>query len=683
MRKQSYLYALMFIFFLFSDMGASENLKALNVMPAPAKVVPKKGKFRLAESFKAGIKKTGTRRLYRGINRWLDRLSGRTGLFLKHGRVEADHNPAFPDLQILCRRTGKLVPGEDESYVLKIRPGFIKLRARTDIGILHGLETLLQLLDADDRGYFFPAITVRDRPRFPWRGLLIDSARHFLPLEVMKRNLEGMAAVKMNVLHWHLTDDQGFRVECETFPKLHQLGSDGFYYTREQIREVIGFAADRGIRVVPEFDIPGHSTSWLAGYPQLASAPGPYAIERKWGVFDPTFNPALEETYQFFDRFFGEMAELFPDAYVHIGGDENNGKQWDANPDIQAFMKEHRLDDNHALQAYFNRRILKILTKYGKRMMGWDEILQPGLPGNVMIQSWRGVKFLRRAAQEGYFTILSNGYYIDLCQPTVFHYLNDPVPAGSDLTGKERSMIYGGEATMWGELITPETVDSRIWPRTAAIAERLWSPAETRDVNDMYRRLEVVSRNLEELGIMHLKNPEMMRRRLAVDGDSRVLKALTDVVEPVKEYRRHRQGKTYTSLSPLTRLVDIAVPDPLAGREFNHMVKRFLGDDEPNRELAGAIKERFVLWKENHPRLLEIIKCSPVLAEAETLSETLAGVSAIGLQAVEMILSHNKGETAWIEESRLFLKGAAKPRAEVEITILPAVEALLDHLSPR
>lgn len=683
MRKQSYLYALMFVFFLFSDMGASENSKALNVMPVPAKVVPKKGKFRLAESFKAGIKKTGTRRLYRGINRWLHRLSGRTGLFLKHGRVEADHNTAFPDLQILCRRTGKLVPGEDESYVLKIRPGFIKLRARTDIGILRGLETLLQLLDADDKGYFFPAITVRDLPRFPWRGLLIDSARHFLPLEVIKRNLEGMAAVKMNVLHWHLTDDQGFRVECKTFPKLHQLGSDGFYYTREQIREVIDFAADRGIRVVPEFDIPGHSTSWLAGYPQLASAPGPYAIERKWGVFDPTFNPVLEETYQFFDRFFAEMAELFPDTYVHIGGDENNGKQWDANPAIQAFMKEHQLADNHALQAYFNRRILKILTKYGKRMMGWDEILQPGLPGNVMIQSWRGAKFLRRAAQEGYFTILSNGYYIDLCQPTVFHYLNDPVPAGSDLTGKERSMIYGGEATMWGELITPETVDSRIWPRTAAIAERLWSPAETRDVDDMYRRLEVVSRNLEELGIMHLKNPEMIRRRLAGGGDSRVLKALTDVVEPVKEYRRHRLGKDYTSLSPLTRLVDTAVPDPPAGREFNHMVKRFLGADEQNRELADAVKERFVLWKENHPRLLEIIRRSPVLAEAESLSENLAGASSIGLKALDLILSGQKGETDWIKESRLFLKGAAKPRAEVEITILPAVEALLDHLSPR
>jgi hexosaminidase len=200
-------------------------------------------------------------------------------------------------------------------------------------------------------------VSIQDRPRFRWRGLLIDSARHFQPLDVIRRNLDAMAAVKLNVLHWHLSDNQGFRIESKRYPKLHGLGSDGHYYTQDEVRGVIAYAQARGIRVVPEFDMPGHGTSWLVGHPELGSAPGPYAIERKPGVMDPTLDPTREEVYRFLDRFLGEMAALFPDAYLHIGGDENEGKHWAANPRIQAFMQRaHGLQDKHALQAYFNRR---------------------------------------------------------------------------------------------------------------------------------------------------------------------------------------------------------------------------------------------------------------------------------------------------------------------------------------
>src|SRR5438045_4247746 len=227
------------------------------------------------------------------------------------------------------------------------------------------------------------------------------------------------------------------------------MGSDVFMFSHEQVREIIAYARDRGIRVMPEFDIPGHSTSWLVGYPEIGSAPGPYTTERGAGIFEPALDPTREQTYKFLDGFLGEMAGLFPDEYMHIGGDENEGKQWDRNPQIQAFMKEKGIKDNHALQAYFNQRILKILQKHHKKMIGWDEILHPDLPQDIVIQSWRGPKSLAEAARQGYDGILSAGYYIDLMYPAWQHYKNDPVAADTTLSEKELTHILGGEATMW------------------------------------------------------------------------------------------------------------------------------------------------------------------------------------------------------------------------------------------
>ena len=347
-------------------------------------------------------------------------------------------------------------------------------------------------------GFFVPGVEIQDKPRFKWRGLLIDVGRHFEPVEVIKRQLDGMAAVKLNVLHFHLSEDQGFRVESLKYPKLHELGSDGDYYTQAQLRDIVEYARQRGIRVVPEFDMPGHVTSWVVGYPELASAPGPYTIARGFGVFDPAFDPTRESTYKFIDGFIGEMVKIFPDPYWHIGGDENNGKQWAANPKIQAFMKEKQIKDAHGLQTYFNQRLLAILKKHGKRMMGWDEIFQPGLPKEAVIHSWRGQKALFDAAKAGYDGVLSAGYYIDLLETAARHYAVDPLPANSGLTDAEAAHVLGGEATMWGEWVGPETIDSRMWPRAAAIAERFWSPREVNDVDDMYRRLEKISVELEE-----------------------------------------------------------------------------------------------------------------------------------------------------------------------------------------
>src|SRR6266478_190607 len=548
--------------------AASEMIAAgqLALMPVPASVQMQAGRFPITSSFKVMVKSYADDRLRGGIARMLRRLAGRTVLSLA---PEPATDEGAATLVIQCERAGAAVPSlnENESYNLEVTDKQARLVAPTVVGALRGLETFLQLLQGDRDGFYVPAIRINDQPRFPWRGLLVDVARHYEPMEVLKRNLDAMAAVKLNVFHWHLTEDQGFRVESKKFPKLHMLGSDGLFYTQDQVREIIAYARDRGIRVMPEFDIPGHSTSWLVGYPEMGSAPGPYKIERGAGIFEPALDPTREQTYKFLDAFLGEMAALFPDAYMHIGGDENEGKQWNRNPQIQAFMKEKGIKDNHALQAYFNQRILKILQKHHKKMIGWEEILHPDLPKDAVIHSWRGPASLAEAAKKGYNGILSAGYYIDLIFPASKHYLADPIPQNSTLTAEEAKHALGGEATMWGEWVSPETIDSRIWPRTAAIAERLWSPQTVTNVDDMYRRLDVISVRLEELGLTHEKNQAMLLRSLAGGRDTGPLQTLASIVEPVKEYRRYQQ-RPQTTTSPLTGLIDAASPDSRASRNF-------------------------------------------------------------------------------------------------------------------
>jgi hexosaminidase len=645
----------------------------LNLMPVPESVTLRDGRFRIDENLAIGGPGPATSRAFMAAARFMSRLAGRTGLFLKQDFLTAQSPSTEGGIRWTYDRPGALLPNEDESYALTVDPAKVALEAKTDIGVLRGLETLIQLLSADEAGYYFPCVAITDKPRFTWRGLLIDAGRHFQPVDVIKRNLDAMAAVKMNVLHWHLTEDQGFRVESKVFPKLHQLGSDGMFYSQAQIREVIDYAAARGIRVMPEFDIPGHSTSWFVAYPQFSSAPGYYGVERKFGVFGPAFNPADERIYPFFDAFFKEMSALFPDPYMHIGGDEVEGHQWEANPAIQAFKKKNGLADNGALQAYFNKRLLTILNKHGKKMVGWDEIIQPGLPTDIVIHSWRGQKALVEAAQKGYQGILSNGYYIDLCQTAEAHYLNDPLPSDSPLDDRQKALVLGGEATMWSELVTPETIDSRIWPRTAAIAERLWSPASVTNVDDMYRRLGPISIELEELGLLHLKNPDMIFRRLTGDLRIKPLKVLAEAVEPLKNYERHGQA-AYTSLSPFTRFVDACAPESLAARAFRKKVDQFLAGKDP--KLGRAIGADMNLWKVNHALVLPLVAASPALREIEPLSLGLARACEVGLEALDGIMKGESRPAAWAEEKGKILADAAKPAAHAELAVLTAVTKL-------
>ncbi|HNR67597.1 MAG TPA: family 20 glycosylhydrolase [bacterium] len=657
------------------------NEPAPALMPWPAEIKMQSGRFRLDSGLRLAVDGQVSDRMAGAATRFLRRLDERTGLFLAQNRISTADRDSTAQIRLACHRPGRLELFEDESYRLTITPAGVELSAVTDIGILRGLETLLQCLAADQDGYYLPALQIDDAPRFPWRGLMLDVCRHFMPMEVIKRNLDGMAMMKMNVFHWHLSEDQGFRIECKTFPKLHEMGSDGFYFTHAQVREVIAYAADRGIRVIPEFDMPGHATSWFVGYPELASAPGPYEIVRSWGIMDPVMNPIREETYEFLDRFLAEMTALFPDDYFHIGGDENNGKQWNANPEIQAFMQAHGIPDNHALQMHFNNRILELLTKYGKKMVGWDEILHPGMPRNIVIQSWRGKEALIQAARQGYQSILSNGYYIDLMQPTDFHYLNDPLPADTPLTAEEAKRILGGEATSWAELVTPETVDSRIWPRTAAIAERLWSPATVQELDDLYRRLNRIDFLLETVGLTHRRNTELMLRRLADGGDIEPLRTLIDVVEPVKIYNRHRQGKTFTSYSPYTRAADAAHADQPVARNFRRLVQDFL--QQRDRTQAEQIRLLLARWQANDAALQKTLHRSPISRDVAPLSKSLALIADHGLQAMDR-LERGKHLTAKeLDAARLDLQQAKQPAAECELMVVSAIEALVESAATK
>jgi hexosaminidase len=648
-----------------------------NLMPVPASVNILRGRMKVEPSFTAAIQGYSDERLLAGLSRALRRLESRTGMEF-HERALASV-PGAANLVIQCQGAGRAATvaslEEDESYTLEVSERQVVVNAPNVVGALRGLETFLQLLSGDASGYFIPEARIRDKPRFPWRGLLIDVGRHWQPIEAIKRNLDGMAAVKLNVLHLHLTDDQGFRIESKAFPRLHQLGSDGLYYTQDEIRQIVAYARERGIRVVPEFDVPGHTTAWFAGHPELASAPGPYQIERRYGVHDAAMDPTREETYKFLDKFLGEMAALFPDAYMHIGGDEVTGKHWRLNPQIQAFIAKNNLKDKHGLQAYFNGRIAKILQKHGKRMVGWDEILHSDLPRDIVIQSWRGQQSLADGAKRGYAGILSNGYYLDYLAPAAQHYLVDPVSPDSGLSEAEAARVLGGEACMWAEYVSTENLDSRIWPRLAAIAERFWSPREVRDVEDMYRRLEAITVQLEEVGLTHRTYAGKMLRRLA--GGERVepLETLTGVLTPAFFRREH--VRPITQMTPLTRLVDAASPDSRVVREFAAAVSALLDDAPRFESRRERVRSALADWYGLYPAVRVMADRSPVMRDAEPLAGELSEMSAAGLEALHYLSSNVAPPLLWREEKLALLDRIAKTQREIDFAIIPSLKRLV------
>ncbi|HEY1676299.1 MAG TPA: family 20 glycosylhydrolase [Candidatus Sulfotelmatobacter sp.] len=662
----------LFLIILTSVLASAQSRPQLNLMPMPASVQQGTGQLAIAQGFSVSATGTHDPSLDSGVQRFVAQLSRQTGIPF---RPKAG-DPVTLEVHVDHGRDAIQKLGEDESYELTVTDSGAKLNAPTPLGALHGLQTFLQLVTITPTGFVAPAVTIKDQPRFPWRGLLIDVSRHFIPLDVLKRNLDGMAAVKMNVLHWHLSDDQGFRAESEVFPKLTGMGSDGQFYTQAEIRDLIAYAHDRGIRVVPEFDMPGHSRSWFLGYPDLASGPGPYTLEDG----DPITDPTRESTYKFLEKFIAEMAKLFPDEYFHIGGDEVDGKQWNSNPKIQEFIHAHGMKDNKDLQAYFNQRLEKIVSKNHKIMVGWDEILHPDLPKNIVVQSWRGQESLAKAAQQGYRGLLSYGYYLDLMWPAARHYAVDPMSgAAAELTPEQKKLILGGESAQWAEWVTPENIDSHIWPRNAAIAERLWSPQDVTDPVSMYRRMHAVSLELEFLGLTHNASRERMLQRMAGGADITPLRVLADVVEPVKDYNRWKDEQGPIDFhAPLTRLIDAAYPESYTALEFSTLVQKYIQSGYKDQAAESQIRSWLLRWRENDLRLHPLLSQSYLLEKDVALSQNLSMVAAAGLQALDYLSNSQPEPDLWKAQQIAVLEVAKQPVDDVLLMIVAPVQQLVE-----
>lgn len=770
---------------------SAKDRAAIHMMPLPASLKLTGGSLVLDAGFGYTFTHYKEARLERAAERFMNRLN------LITGKTFSGKSPV---LEINCKAGADEYPQlhEDESYSLVVNGSSIQLDANSPYGILHGLQSILQLVDTTGNGVRIPEVVIKDHPRFAWRGLMLDVCRHWMPEDVILRTLDAMAAVKMNVFHWHLSDYQAFRIESKTFPKLQEMGSGGHYYTQQQVKHIINYAADRGIRVVPEFDLPGHSTSWMAGYPQLGSVPGPYKPDIDFGVLKSVMDPAKETTYTFLDRFFKEMSALFPDHYIHIGGDEVDSTEWSQNKGIQAFMKKNDIPDTHALQAYFNKRLEGILSGYGKKMVGWDEILNPDLGDSIVIQSWRNQKSLFVAAREGASGILSAGYYLDQKLPASYHYQVDPLvmPGAVDikpdtshwktwdltldamkaqfnakmtlygqkdnlrgffnmmdrytafekatmegnelsfdlnsdygkisfntrlqgdsltgsgklgivpltikgvltgssdipgstppkieqmkpLTAAEKKRILGGEACMWSELVTAENVDSRIWPRTAAIAEKLWSPAGlTQNVDDMYRRLHFIDHYLDYFGVKDHVNYIRMMRALTDGKDIPPVKVLMDELEEDKYYNRMAIYKHLTTETPMDRPVDVSLPESYPAHRFNKWVDAFL-KDPAHKKNAAKIDSVLNEWSKNNAELQPYFNTYEKLGDLKEISVSFSKSAAIGLEALQHIQNGEKASPDEKKEDLEYLQKASQSSKGMIIAVLPGIRKLVENM---
>jgi hexosaminidase len=461
------------------------------------------------------------------------------------------------------------------------------------------------------------------------------------------------------------------------------LGSGGAYYTQDEIRDLILYARDRGIRVVPEFDMPGHSSSWFVGYPEIASTPGPFKIDEEWGVMDPAMDPANEKTYKFLDTFIGEMTKLFPDHYFHIGGDEVNGKAWDANPKIQEFKKTHNYKTNEELQTYFSQRVQKLVNKHGKAAIGWDEIFVSGAPKDIVIHSWRGPQALATAAKQGYRGILSNGYYIDLMWSAARHYAVDPLGGdAASLTPEQQKLVLGGEATMWSEYVNWENIDNRIWPRTAAIAERYWSPQSVTDVSSMYARLDVISKRLEWVGLTHRSGSLKMLQRIAgpaTPEEFAALKTLAAVAEPVKDYTRG-ETSSYTAITTthLNRVVDAVPPESDVARRFDEQVSAFVGGSCHDANVAALLRAQLTKWRDNDAAVQSLALKSSFVKEIAANSQDLGAVATIGLSALDAIAKGSPLPGDAVAQATAAISAASKGKAQLLLVPAPTIQKLVD-----
>jgi hexosaminidase len=407
----------------------------------------------------------------------------------------------------------------DEGCRLKVARRSIEISALKPAGLFYGIQTLRQLMAGRQE---IPCAEIQDRPRFGWRGMLLDCGRHFMSLETVKRYIDLLAYHKMNIFHWHLTEDQGWRLEIKRYPRLTEAGAwriqndkrYGGFYTQEQVKEIVTYAKGRYVSVVPEIEMPGHSVAALAAYPEYSCTGKPLAVETQWGIFNDVLCPGKESTFEFVQNILDEVYTLFPSTYIHIGGDECPKYYWRTCPDCQRRIKDEGLKDENELQGYFTRRIDKYMQSRGRRIIGWDEILEGGVSPTSVVQSWRGLEGAVAAAKQGNPVISSpwDGTYFYCPQvPEEVRvnyatlnslekaYAFDPVPP--ELTPEQASLVMGGECCLWAEYTQEFEVDPQMFPRLCAFAEAVWSPTRAKDFAGFSNRLKEHYARLDSLGV--------------------------------------------------------------------------------------------------------------------------------------------------------------------------------------
>jgi len=618
-----------------------------------------------------------------------------------------------------------LHPTQKEAYSLTLKAGQVHLVADGPAGVLYGLASLRQAVIDGQDGPHLALGTIQDAPRFVWRGIMIDVARHFMSLDSLKRQIDAMEQVKLNVLHLHLSDNEGFRVESRLYPKLHEVGSHGQYYSQAQIRELVAYGRDRGVRIVPEFDVPGHTLAILNAYPELAS--GPTAGANYISAMNSALNPTITETYAFVDGLFGEMAGLFPDPYFHVGGDEVTGEHWAKNPQIQAFMAAKGLKSKVELEGYFHDQLGAQLRRRGKIVIGWEEIGRVETGKDTVIQAWRGSGSIAKATALGHPVIVSAGYYLDLLEPAINAYRVDPQDAAASglnpeqaatvrkhpifgprlademvknpdlkLTKAQKALVLGGEAALWSELVTDEIIDQRLWPRAAAVAERLWSPAEVRDEADLYRRLFIVQEGLRRSGLKDETHRAVMIANLAPNGTDTV-RGFLDLVAPLRNHAHNhvlRGLLSFKAFPPqdLKGLADIAAPDSLEVTRFDRAVDQLLAGDVKS---AKALREQLQTWKGSAEDFTSLAASNPNLAEASPIAADIQDLSQIGLEAVYAIETKSPASADWTERAHLALARQAaaeqqsatmfaglsskdQPPADLLILFVPGLKRLVE-----
>lgn len=774
----------------------------LPLMPYPQQVALGTGQLKVDRSLTIRLTQARSPMLAQAVTRLQQRIERQSGLFLQPG----DESGAV--LEIAVRQGEPSFPQqvrEDESYQLAVTEQGAHLEANTVYGALRGMETFLQLLQNGASGPHLPAVTITDAPRFPWRGVLIDSARHFMPLAALKRQLDGMASAKLNVFHWHLTDDQGWRFESKRFPRLQEQSSHGQFYSQAEMRELVDYAARRGIRVVPELDFPGHASALAVAYPELITEQKSYLAEPRWGVHQPLLDPSKPEVYDFIDQLVAEVAAIFPDPYLHIGGDEVDPTQWQQSTAVAAYMKANQLSDVQALHAHFNRKLEAILARHGRKMIGWDETLHEDLPKSVVIHSWQGQDALGEAAQRGHPALLSTGYYIDQPQPTAYHYRNDPVPAplvigdtlqpgeqwqswafeaprkrgspisgtftlitdaqgqprgfidfkgksrrpvqdiregqgvtrfwldswmgktqpivtlkagklsgflqvsnaryamtghqigGSEMAGSQlvsnrhpvtlqgesADRVLGGEVTLWSEIVKEQTLDLRLWPRSYAIAERLWSAQQLDDEQSMYRRLQYMDRwGTVSVGLQHQWSAMQGMLRLANQNDISALQHFAGAVEQAQYYHRHHEksaNEGYDKYDPLNRLADALPPESLAIRQLDLWVDGFLADPAAGvhrQSIEGLLQQ----WRDSVPAMRQLCAENADLKAVAPLVERVDAISRLGLRLLALHGSKHSLPPAELAQARDLLEQAKQIQDELVVSSAYPIEKLLDAI---